>query len=287
MQITFLTTKQTTLANDDNLLIKQIKKLIPNITININSFLDQSIDWKKYHIINLKTAYGYYQYPYEFTNWLKHIKNLNKKFFNPIDHILWNMDKFYLKELEKNNIQILPTIFIEQNETINLAEIIKEYQWQKIVIKPSLSAGGNNLFLCDSTNKESLKKAQNHISRIQKFSKVLIQEYNNSIAINGEYSAIFIDGEYCYLIHKKPKNKFIASYSQGIEVIAVTNQKITNYAKEIFRKISILGDTLYTRIDLILDREKIYLMELELIEPRLFFDKVDHCFMNKYIKAMI
>ena len=28
MQITFLTTKQTTLANDDNLLIKQIKKLV-------------------------------------------------------------------------------------------------------------------------------------------------------------------------------------------------------------------------------------------------------------------
>jgi glutathione synthase/RimK-type ligase-like ATP-grasp enzyme len=287
MDYTFATATNQNLEGDDALLFAAIKSSFPQCRIGVKSFLDSSVDWTKCGIINLKTAYGYYRHKNEFIAWLRHLSNITATVYNPIDLVLWNLDKSYLKELEAHNISILPTIIVNQHEALNLPSLQSNTNWHKLVIKPTISAGGNDIFLYDPTQENSLEAAEEHIKKIQQSSNVLIQKYMPSIGINGEYSAIFIGGEYSYLIHKKPTDNFIASYSKGIEATAIYDESLINFAKNIFTNMPKLAKTLYARVDMVIDNNTIYLMELELIEPRLFFDKVNPAFMTKYIEAQL
>src|SRR3954453_9942167 len=55
--------------------------------------------WRDDDIIIIRSTWDYYLRAEEFTNWLHALRQLRARVFNPIDVMLWNMNKSYLRDL--------------------------------------------------------------------------------------------------------------------------------------------------------------------------------------------
>ena len=190
------------------------------------------------------------------------------KTLNPIATIKKNKHKFYLKEQENKGVLILPTIFLEKNSNKNIDDILPK-NWQKIVIKPAFSAGSYLTKLVDRSELDSIQdEFQEHF--ITK--DFLLQEFRPEIKELGETSIIFFNGIFSHAINKKPTEGDFRVQIQygGKYTLLEPNIELINQAKQVLEQIP--QKLLYARIDGIVKENQLHLMEIELIEPDLYFD---------------
>lgn len=250
--VTYLKSPQ--LSDSDSLLLK------PFHDIGYNAIAvawdDQKIDWNQFDAIIIRSCWDYHYRVEEFLSWLDTLKGQQLSVFNPISLIKKNYKKKYLKELEKQGIPIVPTEIISNQNTLN--EIKNRNNWTDVIIKPLIGA-------------TSYKIKRENINHIGNISDVMIQPLMPQI-YDGEYSFIFIGGEYTHAVLKTPKRgEFRSNYGFGAsEKLIFPNDTLVLQAKKVLATIK--EPTLYARVDMINDNNKMILMELELIEPHLFFD---------------
>ncbi|GGD25465.1 ATP-grasp domain-containing protein [Flavobacterium orientale] len=257
-------------------LLESDQKLIPlfaqySIQAKAVVWDDESIDWTEFDYLIFRNTWDYYQKEITFNLWLDKIKSLGIKTFNPISVIQKNKHKFYLKELVKDGISILPTIFLEKNSTQNLRNLIPE-NWEKIVIKPAFSAGSYLTKLIDRSELESIQEEFNEHFETKDF---LLQEFRPEIKDIGESSFIFFNGKFSHAVNKKPvKNDFRVQIQYGGKYSLIQpNDDLLQQAELVVSKIP--EKLLYARVDGIVIENKLHLMEIELIEPDLYFDLAD------------
>ena len=250
------------------------------------SWLDKSVNWADFDIVLVNNCFGYHNKIQQFSDWLEGLKRQKVKVLNSIDCINWNSNKFYLKDLEKKNFSILPTIWVEENAVIDVALEVKARNWNKIIIKPTISAGSSNTYVL--SNDEIAKNGQNFLNAILQNCAAMIQEFKEIVVSKGEYSAIFFGKEFSHLVLKTPAaGDFRAGLNQGASVQALDefeNKKIVAYAQNIVDAIDY--DLLYARVDLIEVEGKIYIMEVELIEPLLYLQANENLAAN-YVNKII
>ncbi|MBU6338928.1 MAG: ATP-grasp domain-containing protein [Rickettsiales bacterium] len=253
--------------------------------VDIVSYLDEEINWQNYDLISFNGCTRYYLHIEKFRAFCKKISEQKIKTVNPLSVILWNVDKKYLADLAKEGFNLTTTIWVEQNQQIDLAKKVNEFNWKKIIIKPTLSAGSFNTSVFDLTK---FDLAQKHLQEITKYSAAMIQKFIPEVIENGEYSAIFLDKKFSHLVLKTPAtNDFRAGIRQGASVVSVdfsANREIVEYAEEIVKHIK--EDLSYARVDLVVSKNQILLMELELIEPLLYSEFSDG-FVEKYCNLLI
>lgn len=257
-------------------LLESDQKLIPlftkkNIVAKAVIWDDESIDWTEFDYLIFRNTWDYYQKEIAFNLWLNKIESLGIKTLNPISIIQKNKHKFYLKELGKKGISILPTIFLEKNSTSNLQDLIPE-SWEKIVIKPAFSAGSYLTKLIDRSEIESIQTEFKEHFETKDF---LLQEFRPEIKELGETSLIFFNGKFSHSINKKPvSNDFRVQIQYGGKYTLIEpNADLLQQAELVVSKIP--EKLLYARVDGIVIENKLHLMEIELIEPDLYFDLVD------------
>jgi glutathione synthase/RimK-type ligase-like ATP-grasp enzyme len=215
---------------------------------------DASIDWKNYDNLIIRSTWDYYTREVEFKNWLKKIIELGVPLFNPPAVIFDNMHKFYLREYANAGI--------------------------KIVIKPAVSAGSYLTEVFEF-------RPENHNSILDKIKTGdwLIQPFLNEIE-EGEISMIFFNKKFSHSIIKKPaegdfriQRQFGGQYQEYFptEELLKTAQNIVNHITE---------PLLYARVDGLMINNKFHLMELEMIEPDLYFEFSEE-YLNRYIEAYL
>ncbi len=267
MKIALLTCqKLPELTPADQLLIPELAK--HNIEATAVIWDDNKVNWANFDFLIFRNTWDYYEKETEFNNWLHHIKSLQIKTLNTLDTIYKNKHKFYLKNFQNQGIPILPTVFVEKTNTLNLQEIIPNH-WHKIIIKPAFSAGS---YFTTLFEKSDIEKINQHYSDFAKDKELLIQEYFPEIETLGETSFIFFNKKFSHCINKKPvvgdfriQVQFGGKYTSiepSKELIAKA-QRIVNTFEE---------DLLYARVDGIVIDDELYLMEIECIEPDLYFD---------------
>ena len=111
-----------------------------NIQIDVAIWNDPSVNWASYDCLIFRTVWDYFEHPSEFSTWLDTLEQQNIRTLNPLATIKRNLHKFYLKDLENQGIDIIPTVFIPKNTELNLS-FLKDKKWEKAVIKPAISAG--------------------------------------------------------------------------------------------------------------------------------------------------
>ncbi|WP_026711535.1 ATP-grasp domain-containing protein [Flavobacterium filum] len=268
-------------------LLESDQQLIPlfakeNITAKAAIWDDETVDWTEFDYLIFRNTWDYYQKEEVFNSWLHKIELLGIKTFNPISVIQKNKHKFYLKELEKEGISILPSIFLEKNSTSNLHNVIPK-SWEKMVIKPAFSAGSYLTKLIDRTEIESIQTEFKEHFATKDF---LIQEFRPEIKELGETSFIFFDGKFSHAVNKKPvENDFRVQIQYGGKYTLIEpNADLLLQAELILSKIP--EKLLYARVDGIVIENKLHLMEIELIEPDLYFDLADGA-RERFVEAFL
>lgn len=236
--------------------------------VHVEVWNDPSVNWSDYNYLIFRTVWDYFEMPKEFETWLNDLENQNVKTLNPLSIIKRNQHKFYLQELERQGIDIIPTVFIPKNTGFDLS-FLKEKNWDAAVIKPAVSGGS---YLTRLFSQSEIEEVETEYASFALENDLLVQPFMPEIQETGELSILFFQGKYSHAIVKKPKNgdfrvqsQFGGQY-QAFEPDAV----MLATAQHIIKTFG--GDLLYARVDGILKDNKFLLMELELIEPDLYFD---------------
>ena len=197
-------------------------------------------------------------------------KTKNKtNFINSYKTIKWNIDKYYLKELSENGINIAPTIFVEQGKKTSLYQLFEQTKWKNVVLKPAISGAARHTYKINIKN--HLKYEEIFKNLISKES-MLFQEYLKNITEQGEISLIMIGGEYTHAVKKiAKKGDFRVQDDHGgtVEKHIATESEIS-FANQCLEKCPF--SPVYARVDIVYDNNNLAsLSELELIEPELWF----------------
>lgn len=265
--------KQPELLEGDKLLIEPFKKHgFKPLAIPWDK---KGVSWEDFDLVILRSAWDYHLKIPEFLNWLEHLESRKVNLWNPVSIIRWNMNKKYLLELKKVGVPIIPT-FILNKETINDAkEIILSKGWKEIVVKPVHGASAYKIVKVKAQELDTLQD-----------NEVIIQPFMKEINSEGELSFIFFNKQYSHAILKKPKREEFRSQIEfgGAELETKPPSQLISQAQQIMDKIK--SPLLYARVDGLNVGGKFFLMELELIEPYLFFEK-DKKSAEKFVEAAI
>ena len=252
------------ILKEDFLLLKALESA--GFAVSRVSWSSKTVNWESFDYAIFRTTWDYFERLDEFLSWL-HDCSKKLKFLNNLDLIKWNLDKNYLKDF--NSIGIVPSLFLKKKTNITLASIFKEKGWDKIVIKPTISAAAWNTHLI---TKKNIDKMEVVFSRLNADFEMIIQQFQESVLSFGEISLVVFGGKFSHAVLKKgKKNDFRVQddFGGSVSLYNATKKEIT-FAERVVS--SCFCNPVYARVDVLYDGEKnLMLSELELIEPELWF----------------
>ena len=254
-----------------------------DIASKVEAWDDPEVDWGKSCLAINRTTSTYALKPNEFLEWAQRVETVTT-LWNSRKVIEWNYHKGYLLELQKAGVSIPPTILVKQESKEPISYHLEDKNWYEIIIKPAITVGSLGLKRIKSDSPE----AETHLqSLIQSgYTQVipnageytipkgdaLIQQYLPEIITAGEASLIYFGGEYSHSVIKKVKSgDFRAHPLWGASVEAYEASAKERQVAD--SAIDVVGESIeYARIDMLMTKDGPVIIEVELIEPWLFFD---------------
>lgn len=239
-------------------------------------------DFRKFDLIVLRSCWDYHLRVGEFIGWLQRLAETTP-ILNSIDTVLWNHNKFYLREIEALGIEIVPTIFVSHVKALGAEEATTMRSWRNIVVKPAISASAHNTTLMDSApwsaDQEAIRIMQGPF---------LVQPFIPEIQDQGEISFVYIDGSYSHAVLKLPAagDFRVQKEHGGSAELVHPDSDLLAQADQIAAAAPEVRDSLYCRIDAIARDGKLVLMELELVEPELFLGLAEGA-AERFAKAIV
>lgn len=281
MKIALLTCeKLPELTVNDQLLIPELAKL--NITATAEIWDNTAVNWSDFDYLIFRNTWDYFEKEAQFNLWLDQIENLGIKTLNSIDIIKNNKHKFYLREMEKRGVKILPTIFIDKTDLLDLQKTMPSH-WKKAVIKPAFSAGS---YQTEVFELQDVQKINSDFKNIASEKELLLQEFMPEIQTLGETSFVFFNKKFSHAVNKKPVAGDFRIQVQfgGQYTLTQPDAELIEKAQQIVDTFT--GELLYARVDGIVIENELHLMEVECIEPDLYFNLSEGS-LKRFVSAIV
>lgn len=225
--------------------------------------------WGDYELVVIRSPWDYQRDPAAFLAVLQEIHASRTKLQNDLQTVRWNIHKTYLRDLRNRGIHIVPTRWLNRLDSDTLSRLFAEFDSRRIVVKPVVGANADDTFLLDAH-----ATGVAYTAALTAFShrELIAQPFVESVVSAGEYSLFYFGGEYSHSILKTPKSRdFRVQEEHGGVIRSV--RPADDLVAAASRVMSVLDvPTLYARVDLVrLADGRPALMELELIEPSLYF----------------
>ena len=243
---------------------------------------EPAVDWAQYDLAILKSPWDYHELIDDFRNWLNTLQSLNVKLLNPVETVRWNSDKHYLADVAAAGLNVIPSIFFDQNSKPDLLSIFEQLGAEKIIVKPCISAGAKNV---RSLTRDEIPNEQASIYKLLESESYFAQPFMHEI-FDGEWACMFFNGKFSHSILKLPGGgDFRVQHYHGGSVRAAEARQahIASAATYVTR---FAQGSLYARVDGIIVDGDFHLMELELIEPFLYLDMHPGAF-ERFYEAVI
>jgi len=224
---------------------------------------DPGADFSAARITLLRSTWNYPWNVEAFLSWAEHVATVSH-LVNGIESVRWNHDKRYLLELEARGVPIAPTELVPRRAPRALSEILASRGWDDVVVKPAISAAS---YRTARVRRDTLAEGEAHLAGLLADRDALVQRYLSSVEDHGERSLIWVEGELTHAVRKSPR---FGSDDEDVGA-AVPIGEAERALAELALSATPLEPT-YARIDVAPGPEGTpVLMELELMEPSLFF----------------
>ena len=266
MTIIFATCDQQPLiAADDQLLADALQPLgvgvdpVPWTEIDPYALVDAPP-------IVLRSTWDYHRIPTMFLTWLSALEDSGRTVWNNPAIARGNIDKIYLKDLASAGIAIPRTRWLDRADQPSVRHALDEERWSQAVLKPRIAATAYGTFLVTPDTALS----DDDLSPVRT-SGALLQEFVPEIIDRGEVSLMYCDGAFSHAVSKRAKaGDFRVQQDFGGVVTPVAPPKnVIAFADRVMATVP--GPQLYARVDVVDTDRGPLLMELELIEPELYF----------------
>lgn len=218
---------------------------------------DPVIDWSAAPVTMIRSTWDYHTRRDEFVEWARSVSRLQ----NPASLVEWNTDKRYLMDLPEQ-IRTVPTRVLTNPTVASVRDALTEAGWTEAVIKPAIGLDGYGVSRVDL-----------EVESDQREGAWLLQPFVKEAATDGEVSVVVINGRPTHAVRRvPPRDDFRAQERLGGTVEA---QELTGglrtFAEQAVTWLEPLP--LYARVDIVWYKGEPLLMELELVEPSLFFER--------------
>lgn len=212
-----------------------------------------------------RSTWDYYIHWPEFRDWIERAGREARAVWNPPETLRWNADKIYLRELEARGVALPRTRWFEPGERPDAGALAEVCGEGKGVLKPRISGTAYATFVVDA----GTQLAEPQWRPLERWGS-LLQAFVPEIA-GGEVSLVFVAGAFSHAVLKRPApGEFRVQNDHGgtVEPL-VPGADLLAFAG---RAVAAAGRPwLYARVDVVDTARGPLLMELEMLEPDLFF----------------
>lgn len=239
---------------------------------------DDSVDWRRFDAVLPRSTWDYCERLPAFLDWTRRVAAATR-LLNPADVIAWNTDKHYLHALAEAGVAIIPSRFAEPGDDAGEAwhASLEAYPGDgDVVVKPAVGAGSRD---AERHPRSDPAVAVAHIARLLEAGRsALLQPYLERVDVDGETALVHVDGRYSHAIRKGPLLQRAAPATRALfaaEWIGAREPGADEraLAERVLAAVPFDGPLAYARVDLVRAGDGTpCLLELELVEPSLFFD---------------
>jgi hypothetical protein len=237
------------------------------ITAKVLAWDDPTADWAAARMTVLRATWNYPLRPRAFLDWLEATARVTD-LWNRLPAVRWSLHKKYLLDLERHAVAVTPTELVPQGSRRSLAAIAAARGWRDLVVKPAISASSyrTTRIRCGET-----VTGESHLRALVAEGDALVQAYLPSVEEYGERVLVWIDGELTHAVRKSPR--FDEDDETVSAALPIAPDEAALAAAALDRAAAVAGEPpMYARVDVapgpVGDP---VVMELELIEPSLFF----------------
>jgi hypothetical protein len=238
---------------------------------------DPAVDWAGFDLVLANGAWDYIHHLDQFVAWTDRV-GAQTRLVNPADALQWNADKHYLHDLARLGVPIVPTVFVDRPGDPADPGRPVALPAGAFVIKPTVSGGAFQSARYDHESEQA--EARAHLDHLLASGRdAMIQPYQAAVDSTGETGLIFVEGQISHAIHKEALLRPGVGATEGLaEQMVITLDTAAPHQLEMAGQVleaatSLVGPLTYARVDLVPDDAGTpMLMELEILDPALFFE---------------
>jgi glutathione synthase/RimK-type ligase-like ATP-grasp enzyme len=233
------------------------------------SWRNLKVDWNDYDVVVIRTTWDYQDDVAGFMACLQRIEASSAQLQNSLKIVEWNISKLYLKDLHNQGVNIVPTLWFDSFKLAELQAGFSHFDTNQIVLKPLISANADHTY---RLTPEQLVQQIDELSQVFASREFMLQPFLNGIVEEGEYSLFYFAGHYSHSILKQPESgDFRVQEEHGGRLSSIQpSEDMLTAARHSLAALP--DDVLYARIDLVRHKDEFAVIEIELIEPSLYFN---------------
>jgi glutathione synthase/RimK-type ligase-like ATP-grasp enzyme len=247
------------LPDDDQFLLASLEGR--GIRHRVAVWDDPDVDWSESSVTLLRAAWDSHLNPPSFTAWLNKLGN-QSHLLNTTPLVQWNFDKHYLVELREKGMNVVPTALLTSASEAAISQALQQITAAEIVVKPRF--GGDAYGVTRLPPKS--EAIAGHFKRFGANGGLLIQPFIPGVELERERSLVFIGGRFTHALYRNPFGS--GPTRQTPDNIHTPTPEELSYCRELLGSLPRLT---YARVDLLPFNSRSALMELEIIDPSLFF----------------
>jgi glutathione synthase/RimK-type ligase-like ATP-grasp enzyme len=245
---------------------------------------DPAVAWDAYDALVIRSTWNYHTAFTDFTAWIARVESLGVPTWNPPEVLRWNASKTYLRDLAARGIDVVPTRWVERGSEATISAVLTEAGWPDAVVKPAISASAYETWRVAADR--VTPDVESRFRDLTRRGDVMVQPFLTELARDGEWSLMFIGGEYSHAVLKRPRaGDFRVQHEHGGSVesrdVPAHLVDAAHAAVESAR-----SPLLYARVDGCEIDSRFVLMELELLEPSLFLGSAPGA-AERFAEAMV
>ena len=228
---------------------------------------DPAVDWRRYRCVVIRSTWDYHHHQDRYAAWLRRCADDGVRLWNPSTAVLANMNKRYLSDLEQRGVEVVPTEYLDIGHGLSLRGLLERRGWDRAVVKPAVSASAYRTW---RTTLATADRDQPAFEEDSDQHEVLVQPHVEEIVTRGEWSLVFLAGQYSHATIKRPAAGDFRVQEElgGHSSPADPPDHVIESARHILSLSP--SPLLYARVDGVERERQFMLMELEINEPYLF-----------------
>ena len=252
------------------------------VEVDVVDWDDAGVDWSAYDRAVLRSTWDYPDRLAEFLPWLDRVAAATD-LVNPPATVRWSLDKHYLRELEAAGVAVTPTAFLLPGEAPTWPD-------GDFVVKPAVGAGSRDTA---TYGPEDVEVAAAHVARLHAADRaVLVQPFLASVATDGEWPLVYLDGAFSHAASKRvavPRagsvEDLFAEETNAPHEATPAQVALGDAAVRVVT--DLLGTPAYARVDVVRDDAGEHcVLEVEMVEPSLFLPYAEPAAVDRLVAAL-
>ena len=169
-------------------------------------------------------------------------------------------------DLDRLGVPIVPVVRGTRADAPRIRAAVAEAGWDELVLKPAIGVGGSGVMRTDAAGLADV------LGELAPRTEVMVQPFATAILDEGELSFIFLGGSLSHALRKRPASGDFRAHGIYGGTVEATDADPADVAQVEAMLARLPFDLLYARFDVVRLDGRLAVLELELIEPMLYFD---------------